>query len=214
MSTSPLYPLWLRAWHWYNAALFLALVVSGVSMHYAGTDWLLGFNQAVAIHNVSGTLLALGWIAFVLANLKSDNGRHYLPRPRGLVRDLWVQARYYAYGIFRDEPHPFHAGPAAKFNVLQQLSYLGAMYLLMPLLILSGLGFLLSPLLPETLLGISSLWLVAMTHVLTSYLLVLFLLVHVYIITIGDSLTANLRAMLTGEHGTSNDTQESDRHAS
>jgi thiosulfate reductase cytochrome b subunit len=87
-----------------------------------------------------------------------------------------------------------------KLNPLQKLSYLGAMALLMPLLILSGWGFLFAPHLPETLFGIGAIWIVAMVHLTVSWLLALFLLVHLYIITTGDTLWSNLRAMLTGWH--------------
>jgi thiosulfate reductase cytochrome b subunit len=74
------------------------------------------------------------------------------------------------------------------------------MYGLMPALIISGWAFLFSVYLPETLFGVGSLWVVAMAHVVTSYLLALFLLVHIYIITTGETVFSNLRAMVTGWH--------------
>lgn len=195
-----LYATWVRVWHWLNAILFVVLVVSGLSMHYAGTPWLLDFQTAVPIHNGAGILLTLGWIAFVVGNLRTDNGRHYRIRWRGLLRRTYAQGRYYAYGIFHDAPHPFQVSSGEKFNTLQQLSYLGAMYALMPLLILSGWAFLFSVYLPETLWGIGTVWIVAMIHLLTSYLLVLFVLIHLYIITTGETVLTNLRAMITGWH--------------
>lgn len=195
-----LYPGWVRLWHWCNALLFLTLVLSGVSMHYAGTPWLLDFGTAVPLHNAAGILLTVGWVGFVVGNLRTGNGRHYRVRLRGLIQRLVDQTRYYAVGIFRDGPHPFQVSAEAKFNSLQQLSYLGAMYGLMPLLILSGWGFLFSLYLPETLDGIGSVWLIAMTHVVTSYLLVLFLIVHLYVITTGERVLTNLSAMITGWH--------------
>ncbi|RME31710.1 MAG: cytochrome B, partial [Candidatus Zixiibacteriota bacterium] len=55
-----LYPLWLRIWHWSNALLFLVLIATGVSMHYASLDKpLVPFETAIAVHNVSGVALAL-----------------------------------------------------------------------------------------------------------------------------------------------------------
>ncbi len=200
MKSLYLYPAWLRLWHWTNALLFLALMASGVSMHYSGADWLMPFDTARVVHNIAGILLTIGWIGFVVANAKTENGRHYRLRLRGLFGQLVAQVRYYSYGIFRLEPHPFHVGTDMKFNVLQQLSYLGVMYGLMPLLIISGWAFLYSIYLPETLFGVGSIWVVAMTHVVVSYLLALFLLVHLYIITTGETLWANLRAMVTGWH--------------
>ncbi|MBK1719596.1 cytochrome b/b6 domain-containing protein [Thiocystis violacea] len=195
-----LYPGWLRIWHWVNALLFILLMVSGASMHYAGTPWLLAFETAVPIHNAAGILLTLGWIAFVIGNVRTDNGRYYRLRWRGLAGRLIEQSLYYARGIFRDAPHPFHVTAEAKFNTLQQLSYLGVMYGLMPLLILSGWSFLFSVYLPETLFGIGAVWVVAMTHLATSYALVLFVLVHLYIITTGETVLTNPLAMITGWH--------------
>jgi len=200
MSNLYLYPAWVRLWHWTNAALFLVLIATGVSMHYAGAPGLIPFRLAVPMHNTAGVLLSLAWIGFVVANARSPNARHYRIYWRSLIGDLITQSRYYAWGIFRGEPHPFHVSAERKFNALQTLSYLGAMYLLLPLLVLSGWGFLLAPWLPETLNGVVTLWLVAMLHLASSYLLVLFLLVHLYIITIGESVFTNLRAMITGWH--------------
>ncbi|WP_295457095.1 cytochrome b/b6 domain-containing protein [uncultured Thiodictyon sp.] len=198
MSAIYLYPRWLRLWHWLSALLFLMLLVSGASMHYAGNPWLLSFRRAVLIHNAAGILLTLGWIGFIVGNLISDNGRHYRIHWRGLVGRLSAQVRYYSYGIFHGAQHPFAVSSAMKFNVLQQLSYLGVMYLLMPLLIVSGWAFLFAAYLPETLFGIGALWSVAMIHLTVAYCLVLFLMTHLYMITTGETLFTNLRAMLTG----------------
>jgi thiosulfate reductase cytochrome b subunit len=200
MSTLYLYPRWLRAWHWVNALLFLVLMYTGASMHFGGGGGLMPFDLAVTTHNTAGILLTLGWIGFVIGNLTTGNGRHYRVHFSGFFERLFAQARYYGYGIFHNEPHPFHVSAEMKLNTLQQLSYLGVMYALMPLLILSGWAFLFSVSLPETLLGLPSVWLVAMAHLTLAYLLVLFLLVHMYIITTGETVTTNLRAMITGWH--------------
>ncbi|MGQ9659321.1 MAG: cytochrome b/b6 domain-containing protein [Thermochromatium sp.] len=200
MSALYLYPRWLRAWHWINALLFLVLMYTGASMHFAGGDWLMPFDLAVTTHNTAGILLTLGWIGFVIGNLTTGNGRHYRLHLSGFFARLFAQVRYYGYGIFRNAPHPFHVSAEMKFNPLQQLSYLGVMFGLMPLLILSGWSFLFSVALPETLWGLPSVWVVAMIHLTIAYLLVLFLIVHIYIITTGETLTTNLRAMITGWH--------------
>ena len=200
MTALYLYPLWLRIWHWTNAALFLVLLATGLSMHYSNAGWLLPFEVAVPVHNAAGILLTLSWVVFVAGNLFGDNGRHYRVQLSDLTGRLWQQVRFYGYGIFVDAPHPFQVSVDMKLNPLQKLSYLGAMALLMPLLILSGWSFLFAPHLPETLFGIGTIWIVAMVHLTVSWLLALFLLVHLYIITTGDTLWSNLRAMLTGWH--------------
>lgn len=200
MNALYLYSLWVRAWHWINALLFLVLILSGASMHFSGVTWLLAFETARPVHNVAGILLTLGWIVFVVGNLVTANGRFYRIHWRGWLTRMTEQSWYYAVGIFRNAPHPFHPGESEKFNELQKLTYLGVMYALMPLLIVSGWAFLLVPYLPETLFGIGSVWVVAMTHLTVAYLLVLFLLTHLYIITTGTTLFSNHRAMITGWH--------------
>ncbi|MGB5833351.1 MAG: cytochrome b/b6 domain-containing protein [Thiohalocapsa sp.] len=199
MSALYLYPLWLRAWHWLNAVLFLTSLATGIAMHFS-LGWLIPFDLAVPSHNASGVLLTVSWIAFLIGNLIGGNGKHYLVNLRTLPRDLFEQARYYAYGIFVDAPHPFQVSAEHKLNALQTLSYIGAMYGLMPLLIASGWAFLLSVYLPETLFGFGTVWIVAMAHLLLSWLMLLFLIVHGYIITTGETPTTNLKAMITGWH--------------
>ncbi|MBK1722271.1 cytochrome b/b6 domain-containing protein [Thiocystis violacea] len=200
MSALYLYSGWVRTWHWINALLFLVLIFSGASMHFNGAGWLLDFQSAILIHNTAGILLTIGWIGFIVGNLVSDNGRHYRVRLHGFVQRLMTQSIYYGYGIFKNAPHPFHPSAEAKLNTLQQVTYIGVMYVLMPLLILSGWAFLFSVYLPETLLGIGSVWVVAMLHLSIAYFLVLFLLIHLYIITTGETVMTNMRAMLTGWH--------------
>ena len=194
-----LYPIWLRAWHWLNAALFLTSVVTGVSMHFS-LGWLVPFKIAVPVHNASGVLLTISWLAFVTGNLVGGNGKHYLVNLRTLPMELLRQIRYYTYGIFVGAPHPFHVSAEHKLNALQTLSYVGVMYALMPLLIVSGWAFLLADKLPDTLLGIGTIWIVAMAHLALSWMMVLFLVVHVYIITTGETVLTNLKAMVTGWH--------------
>ncbi|MBK1693324.1 cytochrome B [Chromatium weissei] len=200
MNAIYLYPLWVRIWHWFNALLFVIMLWSGASLHFAGSIGLLDFSTARPIHNIAGILLALSWIAFVIGNLVTSNGRHYRVQWHGFIRRLITQGHYYAVGIFNNEPHPFHPSTEMKLNTLQQTSYLAVMYILMPLLILSGGAFLFSIYLPETLWGLGSVWVVAMAHLTVAYCLVLFIMVHLYIITTGETVTTNLRAMVSGWH--------------
>jgi thiosulfate reductase cytochrome b subunit len=200
MKSLYLYPLWIRLWHWTNALLFVILILSGASLHFAGGSGLFAFETAMSIHNIAGILLTCLWIFFIIGNLITDNGKHYRIRLKGMINRLIQQSLYYAIGIFRGDAHPFHVSNDMKFNTLQQLTYLGIMYGLMPILILSGWLFLFSGYLPEQLFGIGSIWIVAMTHLVVAYLLVLFMISHIYIITTGETIFSNLQAMVTGWH--------------
>ena len=199
MSALYLYPVWLRLWHWLNALLFVTLLATGVSMHFS-LNGLIPFDVAVPVHNTSGVLLTVSWLTFVVGNLWSGNAKHYSINLRTLPGDLIAQTRYYLHGIFVGAPHPFHVSAEHKLNALQTLSYVGVMYGLMPILILSGWAFLFSTSLPETLFGIGTVWIIAMVHLVVAWMLALFLVVHTYIITTGEKPTTNLKAMVTGWH--------------
>ncbi len=195
-----LYPLWVRVWHWGNSVLFIILTISGAALHFANGSGIMTFKLWMLIHNTTGVLLAIAWLVFVLGNLITGNGRHYRIRFTGLYNRLLSQSYYYVIGIFRGESHPFQVTAESKFNALQQLSYIGIMYGLMPVLIISGLSFLFPAYLPDQMLGIGSIWVVAMVHLTMAYLGVMFLLIHVYIITTGTTIFSNLHSMLTGWH--------------
>jgi thiosulfate reductase cytochrome b subunit len=193
-----LYPLWIRLWHWTNVLLFIVLIISGTSLHFA--NGFLTFETAMLVHNLAGIMLILVWLIFVIGNFVSENGKHYRIKFKGLISGLIKQSYYYAIGIFKGDAHPFHVSTEMKFNSLQQLSYIGVMYGLMPILILTGLFFLFPAYLPEKLLGIDSFWVIAIAHLVVAYLLILFMVVHIYIITTGETVFSNLQAMLTGWH--------------
>ncbi len=195
-----LYPLWIRLWHWTNVLLFIILIISGASLHYASArDW-LAFDTVMLVHNTAGIMLTIAWLVFFIGNFVTENGKHYRIRFKGMIAGLIEQSYYYAIGIFTGKPHPFHVSTEMKFNTLQQLSYIGVMYGLMPVLIISGLLFLFPAYLPDKFMGIGSIWIVAMTHLVVAYLLILFMLTHIYIITTGETIFSNLQAMLTGWH--------------
>ncbi len=47
-------------------------------------------------------------------------------------------------------------------------------------------------------MNIDSLEIIAIVHTVAAFSLVAFLIVHVYLITTGETITSNLRAMMTG----------------
>ncbi|MEO5350275.1 MAG: cytochrome b/b6 domain-containing protein [Magnetococcus sp. YQC-3] len=194
-----LYPVWLRIWHWSNALSFIILIVSGVSLHFAGsTVPLLPFNTARVLHNVFGLLLTFAYGVYALATLFGRNGIHYRPRLAGLPGRLLRQAMFYGVGIFRGEPHPFPATARCKFNPLQQVTYLGVMFVFVPLLILSGLLFFFPEWAPEQFLEMDGLWVVGVAHFLLGLLLTAFMLGHLYLATAGETLLGEFRKMIFG----------------
>ena len=203
-------PVWLRTWHWINAFLMLVLIVSGISLHFASPDnpFLLRFDIARILHNSSGITLAVGYVLFLAWNAHTGNWRHYVPKREGFVSGLLSQNRYVMSGLFSGDRPPVVPSPERKFNVLQQLTYLAVMYGAMPLLILTGLGFFFPDLFPREMFGVAGLLPIAVTHYVIGYLLVLFLLGHIYMGTMGVTPLAGFRMVITGWHVEGETTRE------
>ncbi|MBF0133705.1 MAG: cytochrome b/b6 domain-containing protein [Magnetococcales bacterium] len=194
-----LYPLWLRAWHWTNALLFIILLTCGFSLHFADSGWtLVPFATARTWHNLAGLALTVGYLVFVLRNWTSGNIRHYKPDWRGWSSRLLRQAHYYGVEIFQGAAHPFPVRREQKFNPLQQLTYVCVVYLGLPTLIVTGLLLLRPELAPEAILGMAGLWLIAVVHYLAGVGLTVFLIMHIYLATVGKTLTSDLKKMITG----------------
>lgn len=195
-----LYPLWLRIWHHVNAVLMLALILTGVSMQYSNPDYpLIRFDIAVSVHNISGILLTLSYFYFFLGILFTSIGRHYVMR-QGFIKAFYLQAKYYLFGIFRGEPHPFPVNAERKFNPIQQITYNVIQHAITPVTFVTGWALLY----PETIIlnvfGYSGIMLTSLLHVAAGFLISVFLIIHLYFITVGHSVTSNLKSMITGYH--------------
>jgi thiosulfate reductase cytochrome b subunit len=196
-----IFRLWIRVWHWLNAALILLLIASGFSLHYAGSSsGLIGFGLARKIHNVAGIALCAAYAIFFVGNIVSGNWLQYVPRTKDFSKRSWLQVRYYIWDIFQGAPEPFPVTPENNFNPLQQVTYWGVMYVLMPMLIATGLVFLYPRLAPDSWLGVDGLLPIALTHFVVGYALFLFLLSHLYLITMGKKVSSAIKTMITGWH--------------
>ena len=105
---------------------------------------------------------------------------------------------YYAFGIFKGEPHPYPLNKDRKFNPLQQFTYIFAMYIALPLMVISGLALYWPKIF--NLLGIGSLILMDITHVIMGVILTVFMAIHLYICTLGHSPLSNFKSMFNGWH--------------
>jgi len=200
MSETLAYPRWLRWWHWTNAVLFVTSLVTGLRIHYSGFHLPpFGFRADMLIHNSSGILLTLSFFVYLYGNLRLGNGRFYRIALADFHPGLVRQARYYLYGIFRGEPHPFPHSGDRKFNPMQKLGYLKIMYVLFPILAVTGWALLLPDRLPERTLGIPGITLWALVHTYLGFFFSLFLVVHVYLGTTGATPTEYFRLMWSGE---------------
>jgi thiosulfate reductase cytochrome b subunit len=203
-----LYPKWIRAWHVINALMFLILIVTGISMQYTGKEnsaYMVGFANAVKVHNYTALILTFNYVVFILGNAFAGNGKYYRIKRDTFISDLIAQMKYYAFGMFRGEKHPFPVTLESKFNPLQKFSYVLAMYIGMPLLILSGIVLLFPEIAFTNVLGMSGLVINDVLHITTGFFLSIFMVIHIYTCTLGAKPTSLFRGMISGYH-------ESDDH--
>lgn len=204
-----LYPLWLRIWHHMNALLMLSLIFTGVSMQYSNPDYpLIRFDIAVAVHNISGVLLTMSYIYFFVIIVFTSIGRYYVMR-QGFFKSLFIQARYYIFGMFRGESTPYPVNENRKFNPIQQMSYNVVQHAITPISLITGWALLYPETIVLNVFGYGGIFLTSLLHVIAGFSISVFLLIHIYFITVGHTVTSNLKSMITGYHEIHDDGNES-----
>lgn len=195
MASVYIYSAFERFWHWAQAALVLLLAFTGFEIH--GSYKFLGFEEAVRVHNISAyAFIAL--IAFAIFwHLTTGQWRQYVPTRE----NIRAQINYYIFGIFKNAPHPTKKTALSKLNPLQKIVYFTLKVVLIPMLVATGLLYMLYRY-PQRhgveALNVSSLEVIAVIHTLMAFLMIAFVVAHVYLITMGHTPTSNLKAMLTG----------------
>lgn len=187
-----LYTRYERFWHWLQSALIMVLLVTGFETN--GLYTLLGFKTAFDVHNFVGLTWLIAFAFFVFWVFTTGEWRQYIPTTKKML----LVVRYYMYGIFRGEPHPVPKRRDAKHNPLQRLVYLSLAAFLLPVQMLSGLLYWSYNSWGAWGLGWMSLKVVAAVHLAGAFAILSFLVVHIYMITTGHSLTAHTRAMICG----------------
>ena len=196
-----LYPGLIRIWHFLNALLIIALIVSGLSMQYSDPlQPFIRFDLAVSLHNIAGFILIFNYLLFIIGNTISKNGRHYRIQLNGLTGRLLIQFRYYTFGVFKNETAPFPVTKKMKFNPIQQVTYFVTMYIFMPLIFLTGLPMLFSGAFIRQLLGSDAFFVTDLLHITVGYFLSLFLIIHIYFCTFGAKPYSNFKSIVTGYH--------------
>ena len=181
-----------RFWHWAQAALIITLLLTGFEIH--GSYKLFGFYKALATHTTAAWALIGLWVFAIFWHVTTGEWRHYTPTTDKLL----VIARYYASGIFRGEPHPFKPSSLNKHNPLQRLTYLGILVCVSPLLWITGWLLYFYGSWKAWGLETLSLEAVAVAHTVGAFLMLAFLISHLYLVTTGRTPTAHLKAMVTG----------------
>ncbi len=196
-----LYPIWLRIWHALNAIAIIILIVTGISMQYSNPEFaIIQFDMAVLLHNIAGIFTCINYIFFIVFNGITANGKAYAITGKGLVDRLSRQSKYYMTGYFNGEPKPFPVSKENKFNPLQKVAYVVAMYVLIPLLVITGIALLYPEVILENVLKVSGIKLTALLHASLGFLISMFLVIHIYVASVGKHPLRNYRSIVNGYH--------------
>lgn len=193
--------MWIRLWHGLNAILIILLIISGVSMQYTNpANPFIRFDIAVTMHNISGMILTANYLVFLIGSITTPNGKYYKLTLNGLFDRLIKQFTYYTFGIFKHEKPPFPVTKESKFNPLQQFTYVIAMFVLVPIVILTGWALLYPEVVLTKFFGGSGLKINDFIHVIIGFFVSFFMFIHVYFCTIGATFVSNFKSMITGFH--------------
>jgi len=182
-----------RFWHWSQAMLIIFMLITGFEVH--GSYHLLGFASAVELHTIAAWTLVSLWVFAIFWHFTTGEWMQYIPTTEKVV----AMIKFYSVGIFQGAPHPFRATTLKKHNPLQRLAYLGVLLFIGPLIWFTGWFYLFYGSWREW--GVESLlsleW-VAFFHTAAAFMMLAFLIAHVYLTTTGHTPTSHIKAMITG----------------
>jgi thiosulfate reductase cytochrome b subunit len=184
-----------RFWHWMQALIIFFLAMTGFEIH--GSINFFGYQNAVKYHNIAAYTFIVLIVFAIFWHFSTGEWRQYLPTRRNLI----AQINFYLLGIFSNAPHPTRKTVLSKLNPLQKLVYLALKILVIPTMMISGLLYMFYRY-PQNggIVGmnIDSVEVIALFHTAGAFLLLAFIIVHLYLITTGTTVTSNLKAMITG----------------
>jgi thiosulfate reductase cytochrome b subunit len=106
--------------------------------------------------------------------------------------------QFYGYGIFRGDPNPHQVSAYRKFNPLQSVMYQIVMMLVVPLQFYTGVLLWDVARFSSQVQMLGGLRVVDTLHVLCFIFFSGFIIVHVYLCTLGHTPGAHFKAMWTG----------------
>lgn len=197
-SGAPLHPLLVRLWHWANALLIFVLVVTGAQLRFTGLGIFSDYGFVVALHKYAGYLLAIFFLFWIAAYaIAGGLATHYILSLRD-IGSIPGQLSYYIHGCFRGVVNPFKPTPSSKFNALQKLAYSFVMFIAMPLIIVTGILFGNIMDFHGIIHATGGIRVLDAIHVIVGYIFLIYLIVHLYMATLGKTPFSHTKAMITG----------------
>jgi len=193
-----LHPLPLRIWHWANALMVVLLLITGIELRIPGVAALPVNSPALLVHRYTGWAMMICCLFWFVYSLMSGNlSQHYVIR-RGDHKGTFRQAKFYLFSIFRGEENPFRASPDERFNPLQKLAYGAIMWVFTPIIVVTGLFFSDILFFRKYLLLLNAMKVLDAIHVIVAYMFALYLIVHIYMATLGRKASSHIKAMIVG----------------
>lgn len=181
-----------RLWHWSQMVSIMLLFITGARI--LGLHQLGPFGLAVMVHTVVALALLVLWIFATFWLFTTGGWRQFIPRLAGMVK----VARFYAFGVFKGEEHPYHKTIERRHNPLQALAYFALKMALFPAIWISGLLYLSYGFWDAGDGQAFWLTLVANIHVLAAFAIASFVVIHLYLLTIGHGFREHVQPMVSG----------------
>ena len=186
------YSRYERFWHWSQAVLIFVLAFSGFTVH--GTIRFIPFKAAVMMHDIAAFALIFLWLFTAFWTFTTGQWRHFIPTNAG----LWEVIMHYLVGMMRGQPHPYKRTLSRKQNPLQSFAYFSIMTVVGPLLWLSGLAYMFYSFWEGNSGNNDIFSTIVLLHLIGAFLMVAFVIGHIYMVTTGKTLTHYTKAMITG----------------
>ncbi len=187
------FKLFERIWHWSQAASILLLLFTGFAIH--GVHRLISFETAAWLHTLVAFALLLLWIFATFWLFTTGQWRHYIPTGKNFIQ----VAKYYSFGIFKGDHHPYRKTFRRKHNPLQALTYLLLKIVIFPAIWISGIAYMVISFgYGEGLSDMLGSATVPLIHTIAAIAIAIFIIAHLYLLTTGHSFIAHLKPMITG----------------
>jgi len=153
------------------------------------------FGASRAWHFAWAWVLVLSWMAYVVYLVASGKlKRDFLPtaeqlKPRAIWQDIWDHLRL----------RRARGEEAARYNLLQKLAYLFVVFILIPLMLVSGLTMsnAITAAFPELFTLFGGRQSARTVHAICAALFILFVLVHIFQLFVAGFIN-HVRSMITG----------------
>jgi len=196
-----LQPTPVRIWHWLNALGIVTLCVTGVQIRFPEHIVIFdSYRSAILLHNTAGLVVAVSfslwffYYGFVARNM----AKLYVPTVKDLQTGIVRQMKFYFLTYFLGWKNPHHATPQDKFNPMQKSAYLAIMFVLVPLVSLTGITLTNVAFLRDFVVMVGGLKILMNIHFILASSLCAFLFTHIYLATLGQTFFAYFKPMITG----------------